>query len=126
MFSIPQQVAHFDEEQAGCRIVGRALHIHSGRNAAQREVGVTVVVAKIHGRARMQKIGQEHIGRKLLRGRERPAGVIKAAEASLHIEKLRVGDCRVVIENQPQRQFFCELIIQFRAIQVIVENTLPG
>src|SRR5712692_9917504 len=120
-----QEVTQFDEEQPAGGIVWRALCRYKRRSPGmQREVAVTIVIAKIHGRSGMQQICQKHIGRKLLSGRDGPS--VETAEVGLQIQQAGVGDCCVVVQNQPQRQFFRELVIQLRAIQVIIENALPG
>src|SRR5260370_1093886 len=121
-----QKITQFNEKKPAGGIVWRALHIHRRRKPAKSEIGVTVVVAHVYGGAGMQRIREENISRKLLSGRERSVRVIGAAETSLHVEELCVSDGCVVIQNQAQRQFFCELIIQFCAIKVIIEDTLPG
>src|SRR6266446_1255440 len=124
--SVSQQVADFDEEKAAGRIIGRALRGDEGRRSGtQVEIAIAVVVPEINRRTGMQQISEKHVGRELLGGRERPIDVIGAAETPLQIEELRVGDGGVVVQNEPQGQFLCKLIIQLRAIQVVVENAVP-
>src|SRR6266702_6691553 len=86
--SVSQQVAHFNEEKAAGRIIGRSLHGDEGRRSGtQVEIAIAIVVSEINRRTRMQQISEKHVGRELLGGRERPIDVIGAAQTSLQIEQ---------------------------------------
>src|SRR6266436_7832379 len=73
----------------------------------------------------MEQVRQKYVRRELLRRRKRPVHVIRAAKAPLQIKQLCVGNRRVVIQDQPQGKFLRELIIEFRAVQVVVEDAVP-
>ena len=66
----------------------------------QQKVAETIVVSNIDRRARMQQIGQQHIGRELLGWSDGSARIIGAAEISLHVNEIRIRDRRVVVQNQ--------------------------
>src|SRR6266478_1553416 len=122
--SKPQEVTQFDEKEPAGGIVGGALRGDGrGRPGTQNEVAVTVVVSDIDGGARMQQIGEKHIGGESF-GR-RNGSAVEAAEVGLQIEEIRIGNRGVVIQDQPQRQFLGELIIQLGAVQIVVEDALP-
>src|SRR6266571_6444618 len=128
-FSKAQQVTHLDEEKPAVRIIRRTLRGDKWRCSErcagmQGQVAETIVVADIDRRPRMQQIGQQHIGRELFCWRDRAA--VEAAEVGLQIEETGIGERRVVIEDQTQRQFLRELVVQFGAVQVIVEDALSG
>src|SRR5260370_251382 len=57
-------------------------------------------------------------------GSERPA--MPAAEDGLQITEVGICGGGVVVQDQAQRKFLGELIIQLRAHQMVVENILPG
>src|SRR5437588_7751630 len=59
--------------------------------------------------------------RSYLLGRRHGPSVV-AAEVGLQVQQVRVADRGVVIQDQPQRQFLRELVIQLSPIQVVVEN----
>src|SRR5437879_1767994 len=59
---VSQQVAHFDEEKAAARIIGRTLHGDKRRwSGTQVEIAVAIVVSEINRRTGMQQISEKHI-----------------------------------------------------------------
>ncbi len=107
-----------------CRVIRRTLQ-HDLRCAGQqRQVREAILISEINRRARMQEVSEQHVGGELLGWHKRAIGVVGAAEAALRVEKIRIRERRVVIENQTQRQFLGELVVYLRAVQVVVKDAL--
>src|SRR5712691_9636244 len=85
-----KQIADFHEEQLIVAVSRTALLKNRGsRNRLiKRQVVESAVVAEIDCGAGMQQVGEQNVGRKLLGGRNRPAGV--APQIGLQIKELRI------------------------------------
>src|SRR5258707_10346270 len=92
-----KQIADFYEEQLIIAVGWTALIENRWRRnrLIERQVVEAAVVAEIDRGAGVQQIREQNVGRELLGGRNRPAGV--APEIGLQIEELRVGERRVVV-----------------------------
>jgi hypothetical protein len=119
-----KKITDLYEEQLAGAIGGVSLiKDRWGRHGLiKRQITEPVVVTDIDRGSWVQKVGHQNISSELFCRRKWSTRV--TSEIGLQIQQLIVSECGVVIENYAKGQLFCELVIEFGAKQIIVEDRL--
>src|SRR5258708_10038831 len=84
--SVSQQVAHFNEEKAAGRIIGRSLHGDEGRRSGTHvEIAIAIVLSEINRRTGLQQNVEMDFRYELFGGTYRHVRVTRSAQTTLQL-----------------------------------------